>query len=352
MLNSIRTNVAYAWLRMKNKPTVPRRIERGVLWPIKTHSIDPETLHFGQQHIKTVDLFDDPYHTVPLGSSPHCQFLADDERTYRKYLSHSWEYYSHENTEQNRDDEIEYFKSLLSDIRKNGIKDPIRYITRDDGVRVIFDGNHRASIAHHLGISVPAVEMSLKEFILRNALLSNKSYETDRNGLPHQSVYQNGKELVAGQRRDIKSRLELVDDDDLEGKHVLDFKCGIGSSSFIAAERGAEVVGVELDPDTVTSAIRLNVAFAHPCRFTQADISEPIQLGRQFETGFCFSFDNVSDDNSQLAENIRRHIDNVLYFETHVRSEIPTEIRKLAESVEFRGETGPGSVRRLYRVEL
>ena len=53
-------------------------------------------------------------------------------------------------------------------------------------------------------------------------------------------------------------RLDMVKDmltgQDLHGKRVLDVGCGIGDLSFLLAQRGAEVIGVELDEQKVARA--------------------------------------------------------------------------------------------------
>lgn len=349
MKNELTNIVSYA----KNQNLIPYVIRKNVFWPIQTEMINPATLYFGQQHVNTVDLFTQPYHTVPITELPHRKCLSGDEDVYRKYIRYSWDYYSKENTVESRENQVENFRTLLSDIEKNGINTPIRYMTRPDGKRIIFSGTHRSSIAHYLGIDVPAVEMSIKEFVLKNSQISAKFYGKELNRLPPQSIYQNGREIVSGRRKDIKSRLELVDETDLKDSRILDLGCKIGSSAFIAAEKGAKkVVGIDCDPILVTSAIRLNVVFALPCEFVQTDLSGEIEIEAKFDTCFCFSIDRDVDDDEQLAENVHNNVTGTLYFETHPNSTVPSEIKELSNTIEFKGHTGIDNNRKLFKLSL
>ena len=341
----VASEVEHIYARFLNRRVFLDIIKKRLFRPLQADYIDPSTLHFGQQHIHTVDIFPEPYHTVPIEAFPHRKLLSGNEEPYRKYLHQSWEYWGPENTKENRDEKVEKYKQLVADIRKDGIQTPIQYFTRPDGKRVIYHGNHRSSVAHHLGIKLPAVEMPLSEFVFKRA------HKTD--GIPDQSVYHNGTEVIVGRRRDILDRLKLIDEADLKENYVLDFGCNIGSSAFIAAEKGAsKIVGIEHEPDLVTIAIRLNIAFAHPCDFIMSSLSNPIDISREFNTGFCFPINNYMSGNRQLVENIQEHVTNTLYFETNANSSVPKEIEMLADSIQFRGTTGPNNNRKLYRSEL
>lgn len=333
----------YAW--SLNRRVLSKVIKKKIFSSRQIDHINPSALHFGQQHIHTVDLFPEPYHTVPIEAFPHRELLSGNEEPYRKYLRQSWKYWGPENTKENRDEKVKKYKSLVADIQENGIQNPIQYFTRSDGKQVIYHGNHRSSVAHYLGIELPAVELSLDQYIFKNARKAGR--------IPYQSIYRNGTEVIVGRRRDVLSRFKLIDKADLKGNYVLDLCCNIGSSAFIAAENGADkVVGVGNEPNLVTSAIRINVAFAQPCDFIMADLSNLVELDIEFDTGFYFPTDGIIHNNAQLAENIQRHVTNTLYFEITANASIPEEIKMLAESIELRGTTGSDSNKDLYKCKL
>jgi hypothetical protein len=92
---------------------------------------DLESLVFGQQHYGTQSFFTErfgQYHTIPLRSFPHFQFLdqfQDDpfaNHPYMQYLKASWDYLKgpEKNTEEARRARIEEFLSLFTDVRKAG----------------------------------------------------------------------------------------------------------------------------------------------------------------------------------------------------------------------------------------
>jgi len=47
---------------------------------------------------------------------------------------------------------VEMNMSLLEDIRKNGILEPVEIRIREDGSRILWDGLHRVKIAAALGL--------------------------------------------------------------------------------------------------------------------------------------------------------------------------------------------------------
>ncbi len=143
----------------------------------------------------------------------------------------------------------------------------------------------------------------------------------------------------------------MIDSKDIEGKSIIDLGCNIGSTSFLAIEKGAkEIYGIEYDKNIATCAIRINVAFKYACEFMQYDLSKKIKFNKIFDTGFCFSIDKHINANNILAENIVKNVNNVLYYETHSNSNIPIEIMSIVKSVEYRGKVGPRKDRRFYKL--
>lgn len=98
-------------------------------------------------------------------------------------------------------------------------------------------------------------------------------------------------------------RLDMVKDllvgQDLRGKRVLDVGCGIGDLSFILAERGAEVIGVELDPQKVRRATSIaNKWHFSGLTFLAADVTKLDQMSLgQFDAIFCVALlEHIQDD--------------------------------------------------------
>lgn len=313
--------------------------------------ISPNELYFGQQHIGTIDYFGENYHTVNIKDTPHYKVLCGIKNVYEDYLKCSWSYLRpKENVSENHKNQLIKFIKLFQDISSDKCKIPIKVCKRFDGKYVIVDGNHRSSICAYLGKEIEAQEISTKRYMRRVATISKERYGIGNSNTPYQSIFYQGKEVVVGRRRDILDRFKLIDKNDINGKSVIDFGCNIGANSFLAAEYGAiKVVGLELSPRILTSAIRLNVMFGFPCYFIQANLSELI-FAQKADTGFVFSVDKHVKNDKNLATNIKDHIRRCFYFETHQHSEMPNEIKSICRS-EFVGYTGNGD-RKFYRCEI
>ena len=98
-------------------------------------------------------------------------------------------------------------------------------------------------------------------------------------------------------------RLDMVKDllvgQDLRGKRVLDVGCGIGDLSFMLAKRGAEVIGIDLDPQKVKRANAIaNKWHFSGLTFLAADVTQldSMNLG-QFDAIFCVALlEHIRDD--------------------------------------------------------
>jgi len=314
--------------------------------------IEPSDLYFGQQHPGTVDFFEKPWHTVHIKDFPHYKFLTGDHDYYKKYLINSWTYHSIEGTEENYRKQLEKFSNLFLKIKNEGVKKPITYFVRPDGKKIIVDGNHRASIACFLNQTLPAVKISMQKYIYKSITMSDAFYRRGNDHIPPTSLFYQGNELIVGRRRDIIRHFDLIDKEDIVGKRVLDLNCGIGASSFAAAEKGAEyVLGIEKDTKTVTGAIRTNVAFTYPCEFVSPTFSKNAGFKNKFDTCFCFTTDDYHDANIQLANILTYKISSVLYIETKNESDIPKVLLNHAKGgVYFKGKIGSKTC--LYKIVL
>lgn len=91
----------------------------------------------------------------------------------------------------------------------------------------------------------------------------------------------------------------LVKGRDWRGARVLDVGCGIGDLGFRLAARGADVVGVELDPAKVTYASRVRDRWGfRNLHFIAGDATRLGQLGLgRFDAAFCLALlEHVEDD--------------------------------------------------------
>ena len=102
-------------------------------------------------------------------------------------------------------------------------------------------------------------------------------------------------------------RLDMVKDmltgQDLHGKRVLDVGCGIGDLSFLLAQRGAEVIGVELDEQKVARASSIARKWHFTgLRFLATDVTKLDQMSLgQFDAIFCVALlEHIADDTALL----------------------------------------------------
>jgi SAM-dependent methyltransferase len=103
----------------------------------------------------------------------------------------------------------------------------------------------------------------------------------------------------------LRRRLALTLEElgDLTGKHVLDVGCGPGRYAVSAAERGANVVGIDISPAMLDLAARLARARAvsERCRFVQVDF-DAYEPDARFDVVLMLGFvEYRADPRRQLA---------------------------------------------------
>jgi SAM-dependent methyltransferase len=132
---------------------------------------------------------------------------------------------------------------------------------------------------------------------------------------------------------------------DLRGKRVLDLGCGIGDLAFILAERGAQVVGIDIDAEKMERAnnIARKWGFApDTLHFIAGDATRvgEMNLG-QFDAIFCIALlEHVHDDVGLL-----RQIQRMLAPDGIFVLEVPSATRKTIPEVEAEdGHVRPGYV--------
>ena len=100
----------------------------------------------------------------------------------------------------------------------------------------------------------------------------------------------------------------------------------------------------------VKTALQLNSLFALPCYFETANFARVVKTPK-CDTGFVFSVDQHIKNDKMLAENIKRNIKSVVYFECHSKAEMPDKVKKIFSSVKLVGFTRMGN-RKFYRCVL
>lgn len=98
---------------------------------------------------------------------------------------------------------------------------------------------------------------------------------------------------------------KMLQGQDLRGKRILDVGCGIGDLAFLFAAQGAEVVGVELDPEKVASAKRIAEQWGfRNLRFIAGDVQQLESFGLgQFDGMTCLAvMEHIKDDTGLMRQ--------------------------------------------------
>ncbi len=141
--------------------------------------------------------------------------------------------------------------------------------------------------------------------------------------MPYQSLFDRERLVVKGRRRDTLQRVRKLLPDDIIGRRVLDLGSNIGAIAFAAADLGAKsVLGLELDPRMVTSALRLNSYFASDVDFCVYDLNEPYVPAEEVDTILCLSLVRHLERPDSLGRTIRESGCKVVYFEGHAGTTI------------------------------
>jgi hypothetical protein len=297
---------------------------------LKVAPRDFDKLLFGQQHAGTKDFFNErmgQYHTIPVRSFPHFQFLENHlgnpygDSPYSQYLYSSWQFLRtpQQNTPESRTAKITQFLDLYGFIQHEGrINDVIPVYRRPDGKFVLVDGNHRAAIALKLGLPITLQLIKPEDFIRRTCLIPGEYTTTSKEKLVCQSIIYRTRQLVRGTGIDARDRFQLIDKQDIKGKDVLDIGCKLGANCYAAAQMGAvSVVGFDSNPRLISAAVRMNAYFSAPCDFITGDLPDIASVLRPAHTTFYFSPPDGDFVMNKQAAAIQHLTLKVLYFEGH-----------------------------------
>jgi ubiquinone/menaquinone biosynthesis C-methylase UbiE len=133
----------------------------------------------------------------------------------------------------------------------------------------------------------------------------------------------------------------LLKGQNLQGKRVLDAGCGIGDLSLLLAKQGANVVGIELDPQKVASATRIAQGWHFErVRFLAGDVTRlnQIALG-QFDAIFCLALlEHIQEDVALLHQLQRMLCPGGIFV-----LEVPSARRRTIPAIEAAdGHVRPG----------
>jgi hypothetical protein len=192
---------------------------------VPIRSADLGSLMFGQLAPEHQDLLGTGsriHNRIELRDLPHYRFWRDCEDlglgggSYDKFLACT------ESDPSCRAEAIAEYVRLRDDIRRRGVKEPVRIVVAPDGDRVVLDGCKRAAIAYALGQDVPFTEVGLDEVLRSIVANPHEKYGTGPVGRPYQSIFFKEKELVPGRRTDVLERFRKLRIEDVRGRHVLD----------------------------------------------------------------------------------------------------------------------------------
>lgn len=290
-------------------------------------------LYFGQLNVNHQSFFDllcGQHNRVKLRDLPHYIFWRDAEyknpkkSLYYKYLNESWKfYYPKNNTEERKVKRIDEYQKLKIDIQKKGVAEPVELVICLDGAMAIVSGNHRASIAYHLGLDVPYKIMELEDYINKATANAVEFYGTKNRGVPYQSIYYKDQELVKGRRRDILRRFQKLDIiNDIRGKTILDTGSNISVNAMLAWHYGAKsVTAADHSPAIGSSALKLSTLFDAKIEVLIQDLGKIVKQPKIYDTVFCFSLHAHVKSTENLEINLVAFTGKTLYFEGHQRSQ-------------------------------
>lgn len=210
----------------------------------------------------------------------------------------------------------------------------------------VVDGNHRFAFAAALG-KRSRVEVLPTDLALILFSKANEFYGTGNRGMPYQSVFLNGTEVVKGRRNDAIERLSMIPSPVIKGKRILDVASNIGMSALNAKRLGAaECIGLEISPNMVDLASRFSMfegAFPD-VRFRQFNVDEDsLPTGERYDTAFMFSIHDHLKKPDNLAGIARDHVTKYVVFEGHPGA-TKQNYTKFFESGQFKNISDIGSL--------
>jgi hypothetical protein len=316
--------------RLKRRLTIYMRKRREVT----SSSLPPATierLRFYQFKASTAAfLYERTGRTdVRVPDTPHYQFaraLATDnaaeitraEAYYRDYLKASWQ-----TTDNDRlAARVDRFRRHFAEERSRGTNGAIilSRLEQPNGDLFVVDGNHRSAFALALGRDVAARMWPIDLVFLKFANIP-AFYGTGHKNRPYQSLFLNQRVIVEGRRSDALERLQMLPDDVVKGRTILDVASNFGMSSLLARSIGAaSCLGLEVSAEMVDFASRFAMfdgAYPH-VQFRQFNIDDDrLAPGERFDSAFMFSIHDHLKRPERLRDIARDHVNRYVVFEGH-----------------------------------
>jgi SAM-dependent methyltransferase len=168
----------------------------------------------------------------------------------------------------------------------------------------------------------------------------------DARAMPVDRLYDHGPglrgRLTAWVSSPVRLRLELTlaELGDLSGKRVLDVGCGSGRYAVCAADRGAQVVGIDLSPRMLALARQRarDRGVSHQCRFVETDF-DAYEANAPFDIVLMLSF--IEYRGSPRRDLARLH--ELTIEKAIVNVPLPYSWRTIARRVRHRLRASPPS---------
>ena len=139
--------------------------------------------------------------------------------------------------------------------------------------------------------------------------------------------------IPLGKRFRFKMAEKFLKNEKLSGKKILDVGCGIGDFSFTLANRGCDVIGVDLNKEKIEIAneVATNYSFSN-ISFLCQDIMKIDNLPIKFFDGIiCLAvLEHIEDDKSLIEKSY-----DILRNGGFLILNVPTNLRKLVKQKEI-----------------
>jgi ubiquinone/menaquinone biosynthesis C-methylase UbiE len=139
-----------------------------------------------------------------------------------------------------------------------------------------------------------------------------KQWSNDPCGAIYAETYNEGSkefwEAVLKYRYDVYAPWlkKLIQELDVKGKKILELGCGLGSDLLCFAEKGAQVIGLDLTPRHIELARGLFSTFGHPADFVIGDAERLAFPSESFDIVYSFGVLHHTPNIKKAISEIRR----------------------------------------------
>ena len=295
---------------------------------------------FHQDNKMQVHISDTPHYYVAKQSiSGNAKGTNEAKDMYIEYLKSSWPSYDLDTSQAKLDAQYKNYLERVDIIARAGKLSKPVLLTQIPGKQgyYVVDGDHRCSIAIALGLPVPAKVLDFP-LVFDQFMRVNEFYGTKNKNMPYQSIYIDRQIVRNGRRDDIYDRLELLPENTLNQKTVLDVGCNIGMNAIGAFKSGArKVVGLEVSKRMVNFATRLavfNVCYPD-VKFRQFNVDvDLLPNDEKYDVAFMLSIHHHLKRLSALVEIAKKNVEEVVIFEGHPNTKL-SDYKDFLDAVQF-----------------